>query len=94
MSEIGLTPAQCVAARGLLGWGVRDLAAKAGVSQATIVDFEKGHRKPHNSTREMIRLALVKAGVEINPGAVLDEYAPTVRVELRDGSVISLVAKS
>lgn len=93
MREIVLTPAQCVAARGLLSWGVRELAAKAGVSQAAIVDFEKGHRKPHKSTREMIRLALVRAGIEIAPGVALDEHSPVERVVLRDGSVISLVVE-
>ena len=63
------------------------------MSQATVVDFEKGHRKPHNSTREMIRLALNKAGIEITPGASSEEHSPTARVVLRHGSIIALVGE-
>ncbi len=60
------------------------------MSQATVVDFEKGHRKPHKSTREMLRLALEKAGIVIAPGAAPEEHSPAERVVLRDGSVIAL----
>lgn len=50
-------------ARALLGWGIRDLARKAGVSTETVARFEAGEElKP--VTVAAIRQALDTAGVE------------------------------
>lgn len=59
-----MTPAQSRMARAGIGWGVRELAAKAQVSGATIVDFETGKRTPHPRTLAALRAALEAAGVE------------------------------
>jgi transcriptional regulator with XRE-family HTH domain len=56
-------PVQVKMARAALGWTVRLLAEKAGVSHDTIVRFERGDDlKP--STVEAIKRALEKAGIE------------------------------
>jgi len=62
MSDI--SPEQCRAARGLLNWSQYDLEAKAGVAQKTVADFEQSKREPRADTRQRIRGALEKAGVE------------------------------
>jgi ribosome-binding protein aMBF1 (putative translation factor) len=68
-------------ARGGLGWGVRDLAAKAKVSVETIVRFENGERL-RDQTLGKMRAALEKAGVEF-----IDENGggPGVRLAKRKG---------
>lgn len=54
---------QCKMARAALGLGVRELAALAGVAQATISRLERGEElKP--ATVDAIRAALEQAGVE------------------------------
>jgi ribosome-binding protein aMBF1 (putative translation factor) len=58
-----LLPVQCRMARTALGWGVRDLAAKADKSPNTIARFERGeHMRP--DTIAEIRAALELGGVE------------------------------
>ncbi|MER8454429.1 helix-turn-helix domain-containing protein [Mesorhizobium sp. M0166] len=51
----------------MLGWSQGELAAAAGVSRATIVDFERGARIPHRNNLDAIRSALEAAGVEFIP---------------------------
>jgi transcriptional regulator with XRE-family HTH domain len=63
------------AARGLLGWGVRELAAAAGVNKATVSQFENGHPM-RESTAALIAATLEAHGVELiaepeRTGAVL-----------------------
>lgn len=50
-------------ARAALGWGVRDLAAKAGVTANTITRIENGS-DAKASTLSAIRAALEAAGME------------------------------
>ncbi len=57
-----LTPEASRAARGLLHWGVRELATKAGVSWTTVSQFENG-RLMRDSTAAKIMAALEAAGV-------------------------------
>ena len=57
-------------ARAAAGWGVRDLAARAGVSFSTVTRFENGTAEPHASTLAVIRQALEAAGLEFIPGGV------------------------
>lgn len=64
---VKLTPDACRAARGILGWGVRDLGAKAGVGFDTISEFENG-RPMRASTAARIVAAFDVAGVEILNG--------------------------
>ncbi|WP_352549007.1 helix-turn-helix transcriptional regulator [Mesorhizobium sp. M0027] len=58
---------QCRGARAMLGWSQGELAVAAGVSRATIVDFERGARIPHRNNLDAIRSALEAAGVEFIP---------------------------
>jgi DNA-binding XRE family transcriptional regulator len=63
MSATPLTPAQCRAARGLMGWNQGDLARKAGVSRQTINDFESGKREPIGNNLAAIVMAFLEAGI-------------------------------
>jgi len=70
-----LTPEAQRAARGLLGWGVRELAAEAGVAWTTVSQFENG-RDLRPSTAAKIVAALEAHGVDLvgddgRTGAVL-----------------------
>jgi transcriptional regulator with XRE-family HTH domain len=70
-----LTPEAQRAARGLLGWGVRELAVEAGVAWTTISQFENG-RPLRDSTAAKIVAALEAHGIELiadeeRTGAVL-----------------------
>ena len=58
-----LSGPQCRAARALLRWSQDDLAARTGVSKATILYFELGERRPYVRTLEDLRRVLTKAGV-------------------------------
>jgi DNA-binding XRE family transcriptional regulator len=63
MYETPLTPAQCRAARGLIGWNQGDLAREAGVSRQTINDFESGKREPIANNLLEIVMAFLSVGV-------------------------------
>lgn len=60
-----LKPMQCRAARVLLGLDQPDLAKAAGVSERTLIDFERGEREPHGATLKAIADALVTLGVDL-----------------------------
>ena len=62
-----ITPAQCRAARALLGMDQVTLAEAASVSRSVIVDFESGSRKTIRRNLEAITVVLVEAGVEFTP---------------------------
>ena len=64
MPENTISPAQCRAARALLGLSREKLAARAEVGERTLVDFERGARAAQKSTLAAIRRALEDAGVE------------------------------
>ncbi len=66
----------------MLGWSRELLAKKAQVAVRTIVDFERGARKPYDRTLADIRRALENAGV-----IFIDENGggPGVRLEKRSG---------
>jgi DNA-binding XRE family transcriptional regulator len=73
-----VTSAQIRAARGLLDWTVRDLSERAGVSRNTVSNIETGAYAGAPETREAIRRALERAGVEFTNGD-----APGVRLRSR-----------
>ena len=70
-AEGKFAPAQARAARALLGWLQKDLAAKAGVAEPTVTQFERGNRRnPSRAVLWAMRTALEIGGVEfIAPGA-------------------------
>ncbi len=59
-----ISPAQCRAARGLLGWTQAELAATAHVGATTVRQFEQGSVPPRHATLVVIRMAFESAGVE------------------------------
>ena len=61
---IMLTPSQCRAARGLIGWNQQELADQAHIGIVTVHQFESGLSQPRRVTLEVIRRAFESAGVE------------------------------
>ena|SRR5271155_2196834 len=57
------TPAQCRAARGLLGWSQQELARRARVGIVTVHQLETGLSQPRRATLDVIRRAFEAAGV-------------------------------
>ncbi|MGA7329351.1 MAG: helix-turn-helix transcriptional regulator [Rhodomicrobium sp.] len=55
-------------ARAALGWTVRALALRAGVSKTTVVRFENGLVDPIPATLRAIRQTFEAAGVEFTNG--------------------------
>jgi len=71
-----LTPAQCRAARALLGWSQEELVERAGVSKKTIADLERGATQlPRTQTLAQITKAFEAAGIEF-----LNGRRPGVRI--------------
>jgi transcriptional regulator with XRE-family HTH domain len=67
-----VTIEQIRAARGYLGWNQRDLAAKAGISPASVKAYEGG-KNVRVSIRDAIERALVDAGIMfLEPGDTRD----------------------
>ena len=62
-----ITPAQCKAARGLLGMDQADLAEAAGVTRNVVIDFESSRRKTIKRNIQAITRVLEEAGVEFIP---------------------------
>jgi transcriptional regulator with XRE-family HTH domain len=62
-----MTPVQIKMARAAVGWGVRELAKKAGITANTVTRIENGS-DAKQSTIETIRRALEAAGVEFTNG--------------------------
>lgn len=57
-----MTPEQCRAARGWLGWTQAGLADASKTALSTVKDFEAGKRKPMANNLAAIQAALEKAG--------------------------------
>jgi hypothetical protein len=74
-----LTPEACRAGRALLKWGVRELAAAAGLSLATVVGYEAG-RAHLSTTADAILAAFTAHGIEI-----MNSDAPGARLRRRKG---------
>lgn len=66
-----MSPEQCRAARGWLGWSQQELAEKARVGISTICDFEAGRRQPIANNLDAMRRVLQAAGIafEMDGGA-------------------------
>ena len=60
-----LSPEQCRAARGWLGWSQEELAKHARISQSTLKDFEGGKRVPMRNNLEALCSALNAAGISL-----------------------------
>jgi transcriptional regulator with XRE-family HTH domain len=75
-----ISPAQCRAARGLLGWSQQQLADNADVGVMTVHQLEKPGSQPRRATLAVVRGALEKGGVEF-----IDENGGGAGVRLRKG---------
>jgi transcriptional regulator with XRE-family HTH domain len=58
-----ISSAQVRAARAWLSWSQDDLAAKAGISQQSVVRYELGRTVPHDGTLANLRKAFEAAGI-------------------------------
>ena len=76
-----ITPAQCRAARGLIGWSQQDLAREARIGIVTVHQLEAGASEPRRATQDVIRRAFEAAGVEF-----IDENGGGPGVRLRKQS--------
>jgi transcriptional regulator with XRE-family HTH domain len=73
-----MNPAQCRAARALLGMTQPELAHEARLGLSTVVDFEKTRRQVSNEAIAAIREAFERIGVEF-----IDENGGGPGVRLR-----------
>jgi len=62
-----MNPIQLRMARAAVGWGVRELAEKAGITANTVTRIENG-ADAKQSTMDKLRRALEAAGVEFTNG--------------------------
>jgi DNA-binding transcriptional regulator YiaG len=65
-----MSPEQCRAARGWLGWTQQQLADQAKIGLSTLRDFEARRRKPIPNNLAAIKGALEAAGIEFANGDV------------------------
>jgi hypothetical protein len=65
-----ITALQIRAARSLLSWGQAELAARAGLTQATIANLELEKHNPTKSTANALIATFEDAGVELLPDGV------------------------
>lgn len=59
-----MSPGQCRAARAFLGMTRFELAMASGLTDTTIVSFERGLRTPHQHNLAALRAALEGRGVQ------------------------------
>jgi transcriptional regulator with XRE-family HTH domain len=63
-----LTPAECRAARGLLGWTAARLSEATSISTTSLREFEAGNRRLHPRNLQAIEAALKTEGVDLVVG--------------------------
>ncbi|MFI4988150.1 MAG: nucleotidyltransferase domain-containing protein [Alphaproteobacteria bacterium] len=71
MSHALFMPHSCRAARALLELSQEELARRAGVARATVVEFEKGARTPIRANRRALYAVLEAGGVAFLPGGAV-----------------------
>src|SRR5438105_12228220 len=80
-----MTPEQCRAARGWLGWSQLELARRANVSLRTIQAFEKGGRAPIANNIAAMRRSIETGGIRL----LFDEAGEPAGI-MRDGARVRL----
>lgn len=65
LAAMQLTPEQCRAARGWIGWTQQELATQAGLGLSTLRAFEAGTRSLMRNNEDALRRAIEAAGVEL-----------------------------
>jgi transcriptional regulator with XRE-family HTH domain len=71
-----ITPAQCRAARALLGITQSELAEAAGLGLSTVVDFEKERRRVSGQAVKAMHDALKSAGIAFNGCGTAVAFSP------------------
>jgi ribosome-binding protein aMBF1 (putative translation factor) len=66
---MSITPAECKAARKLLGWSQKKLATKLLIDEGSISSFERRHRLPPQLDLAKLQRLFEAAGVEFTNGA-------------------------
>ncbi len=79
---MSITPQACRAARALLGWSMRDLASRSGVSLGAVNRLEGGEATPRRGTARKVIDAFTAHGVTIVDEAT---YTGAVMVYARNG---------
>lgn len=79
-----ISPAQCRAARALLGWSQDELARVSKVSKATLANFELDKRTPYDRTLVDLQKAFEAAGVVFMAEGELIAGGPGVRLSASD----------
>lgn len=82
---MSLSPAQCRAARALVGWSEDDLSSAAKIAKKTIADFEAGTLSPSARILQDVKRSLEDAGVLFIP-----ENGGGVGVRLAKGANASI----
>lgn len=83
---MAISPAQCRAARSLIGWSQDKLAAESKVAKATIANFESGKREPYDRTLLDLKATLESAGVIFQSDKEMVSGGPGVRLKAVDGN--------
>lgn len=69
------------AARHIVGWTLRELAAKAEIGEQTLAAIENGKSDPRDRTLNRIKAVLSRAGVDIMPDGVRERRDRTYIIE-------------
>ncbi|HHV69687.1 MAG TPA: helix-turn-helix transcriptional regulator [Ochrobactrum intermedium] len=77
-----ISPAQCRAARALLGWSQDELAKLSKVSKATLANFELDKRTPYERTLVDLQKAFEAAGVVFMADGEMVSGGAGVRLKL------------
>lgn len=85
-----ITPRQCKAARGLLGYTQEQLANEAHISKTGLNNFESGKTAIKSSTAESIASALQSGGVEFIEGEGVRLRQDRVEILRGDNSLVQL----
>ena len=86
-----VTPAQCKAARTLLGWNTRQLAERALVAQNTVLRFEQGAERMQARTVYQLQRTLEDSGIEFfgDESTALKDASPA-EIKLNDGTGVRI----
>lgn len=88
MIAVSIHVTQIRAARGLLGWSQKELARRSGISDVSIINYEKGKRTPHQNTLNKIIYAFEAGGVDFTEdGGVRPRQSRVITYKGRDGFI-------
>jgi transcriptional regulator with XRE-family HTH domain len=77
---MSITPAECKAARKLLGWSQEEVATMLLIGQDTIGGFERRERRSPSLNRRKLRAVFEAAGVEFTDGELGVKLKPKAQM--------------